>query len=618
MAENVTASPNFTRIESESGVATRDAINLLWRMLTTHKRSLVRNDELPEESDGWAAIAAVDQPTLLADEVQDTFTVVGVGITVELDPVTDTITLINDCCDDPCDTGYDIYYQDWSAGDSGGGIWGHTDHWGIPPAVTISPDTIDPLYPEILANENVKLTVGGFGPTGGNSIAPNLAIDPGVMGIRFQHTMWDASEGCMLCWCLPTSDTWDQIESFGGIYPIISLTREWNNGFGSGDFVNVFLNLFEDTDLTYPGGRYMQVAGTKFGGGAVGNISPGAALSNFNRVDTEDKWQRFEVEWKCGTVTRDGSGVVTSVAPDGYIAVYHTNVGGTGTRTLVCKVSDVQLYFPPDDTTSKGPAFAPNHVNGHWLGYFGYFGEAGPTGISSKACCFPDGYGTSGGGVTDCDSCVPGSDTEIIFNDGGSFGADAKLTFDKTLGKVHLITDGGRSGVILENDLGTGTAGHLTLNSVNNQYNEVVLGGYVEDDNDYITDDDFFAYFYCNTDFGAVGVDVPWGETPGGTATFNKGVGYDVIVPGAASHPNSFEVYQYGGLGTGAVPGMNLRVVNNDSGNGAAATLELVDKAGTSYFLWVEDGKLRIHTSRPTEDNTTVSHTAGTVVGTQS
>jgi subtilisin family serine protease len=58
-------------------------------------------------------------------------------------------------------------------------------------------------------------------------------------------------------------------------------------------------------------------------------------------------------------------------------------------------------------------------------------------------------------------------------------------------------------------------------------------------------------------------------------------------------------------------------IYNNTSGSGAAGSLVLYDKAGTPYFLWVEAGKLRIHTAPPTEDNTTVSHTAGTVVGTQ-
>lgn len=71
-------------------------------------------------------------------------------------------------------------------------------------------------------------------------------------------------------------------------------------------------------------------------------------------------------------------------------------------------------------------------------------------------------------------------------------------------------------------------------------------------------------------------------------------------------------------LGTGAVTGQQVIVGRNSSGSGAAGCLVLYNKAGTPYYLWVEGGELLIHTAAPTEDNTTVSHTAGTVVGTQS
>lgn len=71
-------------------------------------------------------------------------------------------------------------------------------------------------------------------------------------------------------------------------------------------------------------------------------------------------------------------------------------------------------------------------------------------------------------------------------------------------------------------------------------------------------------------------------------------------------------------LGTGAVTGRGVSIGRNSSGGGAAGHLELVDKGGTSYFVWVDDtGVLRIHTAAPTEDNTTVSDVAGTVVGSQ-
>src|SRR5690606_23285355 len=69
--------------------------------------------------------------------------------------------------------------------------------------------------------------------------------------------------------------------------------------------------------------------------------------------------------------------------------------------------------------------------------------------------------------------------------------------------------------------------------------------------------------------------------------------------------------------GTGARPGQGLNIGRNQDGNGAAATLRLTERNGTARTFWVENGLLRVHTGRPTEDNSTVSHTSGSVVGDQ-
>jgi hypothetical protein len=72
-------------------------------------------------------------------------------------------------------------------------------------------------------------------------------------------------------------------------------------------------------------------------------------------------------------------------------------------------------------------------------------------------------------------------------------------------------------------------------------------------------------------------------------------------------------------LGTGAVAGQRMVVGRNTSGSGAAGALVLTRADGTPYYVWVDaTGDLRIHTAAPTEDGTTVSDTAGTVIGTQS
>lgn len=70
---------------------------------------------------------------------------------------------------------------------------------------------------------------------------------------------------------------------------------------------------------------------------------------------------------------------------------------------------------------------------------------------------------------------------------------------------------------------------------------------------------------------------------------------------------------------TGANTGNMLSVGRNTSGSGAAGTVGFQTRtAANGRAVWVDDsGNLRIHTAPPTEDNTTVADTAGTVVGTQ-
>lgn len=69
--------------------------------------------------------------------------------------------------------------------------------------------------------------------------------------------------------------------------------------------------------------------------------------------------------------------------------------------------------------------------------------------------------------------------------------------------------------------------------------------------------------------------------------------------------------------GTGARPGNRVFIGRNQSGSGAAGVLGLTQRNGTTQSFWVESNLLRMHTAQPTEDNTTVSHTAGGVVGDQ-
>lgn len=71
--------------------------------------------------------------------------------------------------------------------------------------------------------------------------------------------------------------------------------------------------------------------------------------------------------------------------------------------------------------------------------------------------------------------------------------------------------------------------------------------------------------------------------------------------------------------GTGAMTGNAVVVRNNTSGSGAAGYLFLETRtAANGQCVWVDNSKnLRIGDNPPTENNTTVSDTSGTVVGTQ-
>jgi hypothetical protein len=71
--------------------------------------------------------------------------------------------------------------------------------------------------------------------------------------------------------------------------------------------------------------------------------------------------------------------------------------------------------------------------------------------------------------------------------------------------------------------------------------------------------------------------------------------------------------------GTGAVAGNSVVIGKNNSGNTAAGCLAYVLKTSGTAFLWSDTtGVLRIGTSGcPTENNTSISDTGGTIVGTQ-
>ncbi len=221
----------------------------------------------------------------------------------------------------------------------------------------------------------------------------------------------------------------------------------------------------------------------------------------------------------------------------------------------------------------------------------------------------------------------PGSDTQVLFNDGGVQGADAGLAFDKTTGSVigtRAASPGGDGkDVLVVRETAAAASpgnprGYVTADAGNGNGQQVAFGM-----RDYVAKDaqpTYLGHYSGGTPYDGAILEVLTDEVIGDPVAYSKGIGIGIHsdTSSTTADRNQAQVYEYGGLGTGAKRGMGLKISRNSSGSGAAGYLALEDSAGTPYFLWVEGGKLRIHTAPPTEDNTTVAHTAGVVVGSQS
>lgn len=194
-----------------------------------------------------------------------------------------------------------------------------------------------------------------------------------------------------------------------------------------------------------------------------------------------------------------------------------------------------------------------------------------------------------------------GADTDVQFNDAGSFGGDAALTFTKTTGQVQVSKDVVNSLIVAKSP--------DTVVSVNPgqnpDYEDVTLGAVINGSGDYIPTDTEAALVYRSTT--TVGIELEYQLTPGSPIAFSVGQG--LAIQGASQQ---FRAYQYGGLGTGAVPGMAVGADRNDSGSGAASALALQQRDGTDWYVWMDaSGVPRYGSARPTEDDS-VSDTSGT------
>lgn len=60
---------------------------------------------------------------------------------------------------------------------------------------------------------------------------------------------------------------------------------------------------------------------------------------------------------------------------------------------------------------------------------------------------------------------VPGSNTQVIFNDSGAFGADSGMTFDKTLNQLVVTNSSGQAGVVVSGGYFQSSQGLLSLHT---------------------------------------------------------------------------------------------------------------------------------------------------------
>lgn len=197
-----------------------------------------------------------------------------------------------------------------------------------------------------------------------------------------------------------------------------------------------------------------------------------------------------------------------------------------------------------------------------------------------------------------------GSDGQVQYNNGGVFGGDTGLTWDDTLKRLTVENDSGNAGSPLSVIRNGGVISVTPMDTGNLN----ILMGMTEDAaGDWIAHVANPGYFWHSSPASPPqgGFELIQGQTPGDPATWTQGQGFSMGGDGR------FQVYQYGGLGTGAVPGCAVEIQYNEDGDGAAGVLWLYDRLGNPYYLWVEAGELRMGTAgRPTEDDS-IPHTGG-------
>lgn len=204
-----------------------------------------------------------------------------------------------------------------------------------------------------------------------------------------------------------------------------------------------------------------------------------------------------------------------------------------------------------------------------------------------------------------------GSNTQVLFNDGGVIAADSQFTFDKTNGVITITNLDGYGAVKAKNN--ADDASIISLYPTSLPYGEITFGRELLGGVDTARTATPGYVFWSDQTNKTIGMEINTEETPDAAMAYAKGAGFQMHK--GASTPWAFYLYDYGALGTGNVPGMGLRIERNAQGNGAAAYISLQQQGGSPIYLWAHAGAIRSHTAPPTEDNSTVAHTAGSVIG---
>jgi hypothetical protein len=115
---------------------------------------------------------------------------------------------------------------------------------------------------------------------------------------------------------------------------------------------------------------------------------------------------------------------------------------------------------------------------------------------------------------------------------------------------------------------------------------------------------------------GAGGISIAATDSAGVIRMYTGGTTEKVRLRTDLLSPNTFYLMD-GAWGAGGISGSYFMAGRNTSGSSAAGGYGMVTGAGAGFYIWTDGaGNLRIHSALPTA-NTSVSDTAGTVVGTQ-